>query len=114
MNFKRIFFCTFFILFSLSIDASEVEDFDVACQIFTEAKNTGFDDEKRGAYIEENILARTSSKELRDTYYVIFQVAPNERYAIFKQSAEHATKKQWDCPAVKELLEWTPSTPQAN
>jgi len=110
MNIKRIYFCTFFILFSLSSHASVLEDFDVVCQIFTEAKNTSFDDEKRGAYIEENIISRTSSKEVRDAYYSIFQLSPNERYAIFKESAEHATKKTWDCPAVKELLEWTSPT----
>ncbi len=101
---KRIYFCLFFILFSAGIFASEVEDFDVACQIFTEAKNTGFDKEKRSAYIEENIKTRTSSKELRDTYNIIFNVSPEERYTIFKKSAEHATKKPWDCLAAKELL----------
>ncbi len=104
MLIKRIYFCTFFILFSTSLLASEVEDFDVACQIFTEAKNTGFDKEKRSDYIEENIKTRTSSKKLRDTYDVIFNVSPDKRYTIFKKSAEHATKKLWDCPAAKELL----------
>ena len=68
------------------------------------AKNTGFDKEKRSAYIQENIKNRTSSKELRDTYNIIFNVSPNERYSIFKKSAEQATKKLWDCPAAKEFL----------
>lgn len=104
MLIKRIYFCTFFILFSTSLYASEVEDFEVACQIFTEAKNTGFDKEKRSAYIEKNINARTSSKELKDTYNIIFNVSPNERYTLFKKSAEHATKKSWNCPAAKTLL----------
>jgi len=40
INIKMVFYVLHTIL--LSINASEVEDFDVACQIFTEAKNTGF------------------------------------------------------------------------
>ena len=101
---KRIFYCTFFILFALNVSATEVEDFETACRIFTEAKNTGFNKEKRSAYISDNIKSRTKSKELRDAYNVIFNVSPSERYLLFKNAAEHATKEKWNCPAAKALL----------
>ena len=104
MIIKRIYICVIFILLATNASASEVEDFDIACQIFTEAKNTVFDNEIRSAYIEENIKNRTKSKELRDTYNVIFNASPEDRYRIFKDTAEHITKKSWDCPAAKALF----------
>ncbi|MCI0506740.1 MAG: hypothetical protein L0Z73_11605 [Gammaproteobacteria bacterium] len=91
--------------FTAPVSAENINDFDITCVIFTEAKNTTFKNhEALSAYIEENITARVQSKAVKDTYYVIFNLPPEERYDVFKKSAEHELKREWDCPAAKALL----------
>lgn len=85
--------------------AENVNDFDIACKIFTEAKNTTFiDDEMRNAYVENNIDARIHSKTVKDTYYVVFNLPPEQRYDLVKKAAEHELKRSWGCPAAVVLL----------
>lgn len=93
-----------FLMFS-PVLAEQVNDFDVACQIFTEAKNTTFNREQRSAYVEDNLKDRVSDKYVLDTYYLVFHLEPAERYKVFKASAEEHLKSSWDCAAAKSLLQ---------
>jgi len=52
-------------------------------------------------YIANNIKTQIKSNELRDAYNIIFNVSPSERYLLFKSTAEHAIKEEWDCLATK-------------
>jgi len=37
----------------------------------------------------------------------IISVAPEERYKLFQQIAEHQTKKKWICPAAESFYSGT-------
>ncbi len=79
--------------------------FDEICRIYTEAVNSSMKNEQLSDYIFKNIQKRVNNKDALDVHDMIFQLAPAERYKIFKQSAEMSLKRNWDCPAVKQLLE---------
>lgn len=84
--------------------ASKIDDLDITCRIFTEAKNTTFTKEQRSTYVKDNINSRVHSKGVRDAYFVIFNLQPKERYSIFKKAVEKELKKNWECRAAQELL----------
>ncbi len=98
-----IFIVLFF--FANSAVSSKIHDFDVICQIFTEAQNSSFNKEQLNRYIEENVKDRIRSKDVKDAYYSIFHLVPEKRYAIFKQAAELTLKREWDCQAAKKLIQ---------
>ena len=78
--------------------------FDEICRIYTEAVNSGLKKEQLSDYIFNNVKQRVNVKEALEVHDMIFQLAPAERYKIFKQSAELSLKRSWDCPAVKALM----------
>jgi hypothetical protein len=100
---KSILFiiCALFIIGN--IQAKE-PGFDVVCRIYTEAQNSSMTKQQLSDYVNNNIAERVSDKDAFTTHSIIFQVSPDERYKIFKESAEHSLKRKWNCAAMKTLM----------
>ena len=91
-------------LYSNIAFANEKLGFDEICRIYTEAVNSSMKKEQLSDYIFNNVKNRVNVQDALDVHDAIFQLAPAERYGIFKQSAEMSLKRNWDCPAVEALL----------
>ncbi len=78
--------------------------FDEICRIYTEAVNSSMKKEQLSDYIFKNVQSRINVKGALEVHDIIFQVEPEKRYKLFKQSAELSLKRKWDCPAVKLLI----------
>lgn len=79
--------------------------FDEICRIYTGAVNSSMKKEQLSEYIFSNVKKRINEKDALDVHDMIFQVTPKERYKIFKQSAELSLKRNWNCPAIKALIQ---------
>ena len=90
-------------LYSYFLYANSQEDFRTICAIFTEAKNSSFTNEQLNAYIESNVKSRVSNEDALKAYTLMFHVDLEERYPIFKKSAEYSTGKEWNCSAMKQI-----------
>ena len=78
--------------------------FDEICTIYTEAINSSMAQEQLSDYIFDNVERRITDKDALQSHEAVFNLSPEERYSIFKQSAELSLKRKWDCDAVKELM----------
>ena len=78
--------------------------FDEICRIYSEAVNSSMKKEQLSNYIFKNVQERVSDKAALEVHDIIFQVEPEKRYKLFKQSAELSLKRKWDCLAVKLLI----------
>ena len=78
--------------------------FDEICRIYTEAVNSSMKKEQLSDYIFKNVKKRVNNKDALEVHDIIFQLAPEERYKIFKKSAEMSLKRSWDCLAVEKLI----------
>jgi len=67
-------------------------------------KNSSMTKLQLSDYVNNNINERVSDKDAVTTHSIIFQVSPDERYKIFKESAEYSLKRKWECAAIKELM----------
>ena len=104
MRNKKTILALLFILLQLSNLHAEDLGFDEICQIYTEAKNSSMKSEQLNDYINNNIAKRISDKDAITTHSIIYQVAPPERYKIFKESAEYSLKREWSCASMKSLM----------
>jgi len=104
MDGKKSTLVLLFILFQSGNLHAEGLGFDEICQIYTEAKNSSMQKKQLNNYINNNIAKRISDKDAVTTHSIIFQVAPPERYKIFKESAEYSLKREWDCASMKTLM----------
>ena len=100
----------FFMVILLVSCATEkpVNGFDSACLIFKEATTKNLNPEELGIYIAEELEklgGQFASKEVNEVFHALFNVAPEERYGLFKQSAEYTLKRDWDCDAIKSLYQ---------
>lgn len=44
-----------------------------------------------------------ASEDVKQVYHALFNVSPNERYALFKESAEITLKRDWECKTMKKM-----------
>lgn len=100
-------FIIFFIFYTYSITAFALNNtgFDEICSIYTEVINSNMSKEQRSTYVYDNVAARVSNKDALDAHGSVFQLDPAERYEVFKQGAEMSLGRNWDCDAVKTLME---------
>lgn len=97
----------FFFCISISINtsfASDVKKFNAMCDLFEDVMKLRLNPKARINYINKNFDSRVGSKEAREAYDFIFQIEPNQRYKVFKQSVESSTKQIWSCLAFKEFF----------
>lgn len=84
--------------------ASDQQGFDEVCCIYTEAKNSNMSIATASKYVMENISRRVDSKDALQAHEAIMQAMADQRYILFKQSAEHVLKKSWECEAMKSMF----------
>jgi len=94
----------FTVAFSTASYSEEVTGFTEICNIYTEAKNSNMANNQLNDYIENNIEKRVRSVDALNTHDAVFQVKLNERYSIFKQSAEFSLKQPWSCEAMQHFM----------
>ena len=90
---------------SIAIAGNEQAGFDEICRIYTEALNSNMPKQQMSDYVFDNVKKRVQVKDALEAHSAVFNLAPQERYTIFKQSAEMSLKNSWDCPAAKELMQ---------
>jgi hypothetical protein len=98
----------FIFTFSLSLSAEGIRanknGFDVICQIYTEAINSSMSKDQLRNYIFDNVENRVKSIDALEAHVAVFNLPPEKRYPIFKESAEYSLKNKWDCVAIKSLM----------
>jgi len=80
--------------------------FDSACLIFQKASTMKLKPQELGVHIEGELNKLKHQKALEDVkkvYHALFNVSPNERYTLFKESADITLKRSWDCNIMKEM-----------
>ena len=96
----------FLISCSMGTSPNSTNGFDSACQIFKEASTKTLNPEELGNHIAtklDNMEDQFASKEVKEVYHALFNVSPNQRYKLFKQSAETTLKRNWHCQVMKDL-----------
>ena len=88
----------------LFINKEQVNDFDLACNIFTEALALNTSEKQQANYVREQLKLRAQAQDALATFNTLPMVAPGERYTLFKESAEHYTQTPWNCEMGKQLL----------
>jgi len=53
----------------------------------------------------DKIGAQTASDDVKEVYHARFNVAPEDRYGLFKESAESALKRKWNCDVMKKMYQ---------
>jgi len=72
--------------------------------IYTEVKNSNITKEVARKYVFDNIKERVNSNNALQTHEAIMSVLGHKRYTLFKQSAEHYLKNNWNCSAMMILM----------
>ena len=97
----------FVVLFSASCASRPIQEstgLDVLCDIFEEAMLETDDLNLRLNYIKENVKNRVKSKDVVESMELIWQVAPQDRYLVYKQAVENELGREWECYALKLLI----------
>ena len=104
MTFKKLMFLLLLIFFQINIAAADQSGFDEICHIYTEALNSSMKGDQLNNFINDSVKSRVTDKNAKITHDAITQARPDERYKIFKDSAEHYLNKRWACPDMKTLM----------
>ncbi len=102
---RTILFFMVIFLISCSIEKT-TNGFDSACLIFQEASKKNLSPEDLGSYIAgelDKMEKQPSSEDVKEVYHALFNVDPANRYELFKESAEAALKRNWNCQIMKKL-----------
>lgn len=103
---QKLTFVIVVFMLAANVYAGQDAGFDEICRIYGEAQDRkNMDREQLSAYIFDNIKQRVNVVDAIQAHSAIFNLAPAERYAIFKESAEYSLKKDWDCPAMQALMQ---------
>ena len=90
---------------SVTAYAYDQEGFGEVCKIYTEARNSNMDVQAASAYVVENVSKRVESKEALQAHEAVMHVMADQRYILFKGSAEHILKMPWECAAMQSMME---------
>lgn len=105
MVIKKILFFTFLMSIVVSTFAEpEKKDFDAMCALIQDAMELGLEPQARLTYINNQFDSRVGSKDVKESYDLVFQVSPNQRYQVFKQAVESSLGPTWECPALNEFF----------
>lgn len=94
----------FFILMSHDSLAYNIADnnvYSIFCELVTEAMTLKSNTKSQHEYIVKNLNEKVGSKDIKDAYDVVFQVAPDKRYNVFKESIEEVVGTSWECSGLK-------------
>ncbi len=90
--------------YSISSYSAGDQDFDEVCRIYTEANNSNMSIEAASLYIFDNVKKRVNSVDVLQAHEAVMHAFGNDRYALFKGSAEHVLVRNWDCAAMKFMM----------
>jgi hypothetical protein len=90
-------------VFSTFAIADERQEFNEICRIYTEINNSNMSKDVASKYVIANVKARVSSKDALIAHEAIMQAMPDQRYKLFKQSAEWKIGSSWSCDAMEHL-----------
>ena len=88
---------------SMTIACSSPKGFDEICLIYTEAKEKHGTSVEISEYIFDNVEARVNSVPAIQAHSAIYNIASEDRYPIFKESAEETLKREWNCEVMMEM-----------
>ena len=98
------------VVFLISCGAPHIEmtqnGFDAACNIFEDTESLSYSPEELGNYIGKRLADMSDLPEKNNVisiYHSLFNVKPDNRYNLFKESAEIALQRNWNCPAMKKV-----------
>ena len=93
---------------SCSNEYSSVDNgFDKICLIYTDVfNNLALKD--KSTQSKHNAINDLIKKNVFDidaisAFTSVAQANPEDKYSLFKQSAEYSLKREWDCTLIKEL-----------
>jgi len=98
----------FFILMSQKSLANNIGDnkvYSSFCKLVTEAMTKRSDAKSRHEHIVKHFDEKVGSKEIKDAYDVIFQVKPDKRYSVFKNSIGEDIGGVWECSSLKAYFD---------
>lgn len=75
------------------------------CELVTEAMAHTSDAKSRHEYIVSNFDEKVGNKDIKEAYDVVFQVAPDKRYSVFKRSIEENIGREWGCYSLKNYFD---------
>lgn len=101
---QKLTILAFTVIIHTPVYSSDQLGFGEICNIYTEVQNSSMGKEQLSAYVFDNVRSRVNVKDAIQAHSAIFNLAPEERYPIFKQSAELSLKRSWDCKAMKEIM----------
>ena len=104
MLLKKSYLVLLLFVFPITSHTGEIASFNEICNIYTEAQNSGMSRSQISDYIQNNIKTRVQPGDALDAHIAIFQLEPEKRYSIFKQTAEISLNRSWDCDALRTLM----------
>ena len=105
MIIKKTFLFTFLFCISLNaFSASDIKNYNSMCDLIQDVMKLDIKPQARLNYINKHFNSRVGAKDVKEAYDLIFQISPNQRYQVFKQSVESATNQTWTCPALNDFF----------
>lgn len=107
----RIFNSALFVLLavcSIAVPALADEDgFDAVCDIHTDALDSRqferLTPEEQAAVLQRQVISRVAPGPALKAYQSVAEADPRLRYSLFKDAAEYALGRAWDCPAMQVM-----------
>lgn len=102
---------TLLTIFSISscsgkYDAAD-NGFDKICLIYTDIFNNPANSNKpvidRLDLVGELIIAHVKDVDAITAFTAVANANPDQKYDLFKQSAEYSLKRDWDCEIIKNI-----------
>ena len=105
MLLKKFFLLSFLLSITFNaFSASDIKNYNAMCDLFQDAMKLDLKPQARLNYINKHFDSKVDAKDVQEAYDLIFQVSPNQRYQVFKQSVESSTAQTWTCPALKDFF----------
>jgi hypothetical protein len=96
------------ILASCSADKGNESNngFDAACVIVKEALSKNLTPDELVSYVADKLNSldvKSSHHEVVALYHALFNADPDTRYNLFRESAEAALSRRWECDSIKQF-----------
>ena len=96
-------------VFSGGMDLESASDYDQVCEYFDqlqdEISTKTLTPKQRGQFISDRVNKHLGElSHARELWEVIRYAVPEERYEMFKVTAEEQTGKAWECESMRRLI----------
>lgn len=108
INMYRLTLCFIIYIVTACIANAQENDFDKICSIYSTVLTKKMDAKSGSKYINDSIKSDIHDKDVIEAHNNIYVVSQEKRYPVFKEIAEHALNKDWNCAAMKQLLNHPP------